>query len=209
MREGLSGKVNLWREFEGGASRFTTTRLSPSLPVSPFHLIRVSPSLRLIQGREGEGMGRVQVHVRKYGGVSWSFALPHKSGDVQVHIPLISLFNLRSTSNLVRYMCVSVCVIGNSSSIPRMTFQSSFDRRINCYYFTICYWMWRFRINFWRNSFSKIYKIDESMDINEEEFHIRVVIARARVSTVSSTIHPSLSKFTSVLERCSPSCRKF
>lgn len=187
-----------------------------SLPVSP----RLSlPSYSCFaefashsgMGRGGDGKGtgaRTQIWTCEvYHGVSRYLI----NRAIHRSTSLISLFNLRFTSNLVRYMCVCVCVcvIASSSSIPR-TFQSSFDRRINYYYFTICYWndllLWRFRINFWRNSFSKIYKIDESMDINEEEFHIRVVIARA---PVSSTIHPSLSKFTSVLERCSPSCRKF
>lgn len=86
--------------------------------LSPFHLARVSPSLRLIQGRGREGRGRVQVYVRKYADVSWSFALPHKSGDTGPS--LISPFNLRVGNFVVVcvYICNRECAIESSSSIP-------------------------------------------------------------------------------------------
>lgn len=100
--------------------------------LSPFHLARVSPSLRLIQGRGREGRGRVQVYVRKYADVSWSFALPHKSGDTGPS--LISPFNLRVGNFVVVcvYICNRECAIESSSSIP--SFRSKDDLTI-----VLCY----------------------------------------------------------------------
>lgn len=74
------------------------------VPASPFHLARVSPSLRLIQ-RTGKGMGEgTQVQGTQiygctvYHGVS---LLPHKLGDTGP--PLISLFNLRVVTSFEMY----------------------------------------------------------------------------------------------------------
>lgn len=74
------------------------------VPASPFHLARVSPSLRLIQ-RTGKGMGEgTQVQGTQiygctvYHGVS---LLPHKLVDTGP--PLISLFNLRVVTSFEMY----------------------------------------------------------------------------------------------------------
>lgn len=71
------------------------------------------------------GEERVQVYVRKYADVSWSFALPHKSGDTGPS--LISPFNLRVGNFVVVcvYICNRECAIESSSSIP--SFRSKDD----------------------------------------------------------------------------------